>query len=58
VTGDISRTVSLTLAYEGTAFAGWQRQPERRTVQAVVEEVLAAIDERPAPTRGCTPSDR
>jgi tRNA pseudouridine38-40 synthase len=47
VTGDISRTVSLTLAYEGTAFAGWQRQPERRTVQAVVEEVLAAIDERP-----------
>jgi tRNA pseudouridine38-40 synthase len=47
VIGDTPRTVSLTLAYEGTAFAGWQRQPERRTVQAVVEDVLAAIDERP-----------
>ena len=41
------RTLSLTLAYEGTAFAGWQRQPGARTVQAVVEEALAAIEERP-----------
>jgi tRNA pseudouridine38-40 synthase len=41
------RTVRLTLAYEGTAFAGWQRQPGARTVQAAVEEALAAIEERP-----------
>ena len=41
------RTLSLTLAYEGTAFAGWQRQLGARTVQAVVEDALAAIDERP-----------
>jgi tRNA pseudouridine38-40 synthase len=41
------RTLKLTLAYEGTAFAGWQRQPGERTVQALVEEALAAIDERP-----------
>ena len=41
------RTVALTLAYEGTAFGGWQRQPGVRTVQAALEEALAAIDERP-----------
>jgi tRNA pseudouridine38-40 synthase len=40
------RTVALTLAYEGTAFAGWQRQPGARTVQAVVEDALAAIEGR------------
>jgi tRNA pseudouridine38-40 synthase len=42
-----SRTVALTLAYEGTAFAGWQRQPGERTVQQVVEEALSTIEERP-----------
>lgn len=40
------RTLKLTLAYEGTAFAGWQRQPEARTVQAVLEDSLAAIEKR------------
>ncbi len=41
------RTLAITLAYEGTAFAGWQRQLGVRTVQAVFEDALAAIDERP-----------
>ncbi|HQZ39167.1 MAG TPA: tRNA pseudouridine(38-40) synthase TruA [Vicinamibacterales bacterium] len=41
------RTLKLTLAYEGTAFAGWQRQPGQRTVQAALEDALAAVDERP-----------
>lgn len=41
------RTLALTLAYEGTAFAGWQRQPGARTVQGVLEDALAAIEERP-----------
>ena len=45
-----ARTVALTLAYEGTAFAGWQRQPDVRTVQAVLEDVLSAIEERPVTT--------
>jgi tRNA pseudouridine38-40 synthase len=37
----------MTLAYEGTDFAGWQRQPGVRTVQAEIEAALAAIEERP-----------
>jgi tRNA pseudouridine38-40 synthase len=47
VTAAARRTLSLTLAYEGTAFAGWQRQPGARTVQAVLEDALGAIEERP-----------
>ena len=42
-----ARTIALTLSYEGTGFAGWQRQPGERTVQAVLEDVLAVIDEQP-----------
>ena len=30
----------MTLAYDGSRFAGWQRQKNRRTVQAVLEEAL------------------
>ena len=30
----------LDLAYDGTDFSGWARQPGRRTVQAVVEDAL------------------
>ena len=36
-------TVQLVLHYDGTAFAGWQMQPEQRTVQGEVERVLASL---------------
>ncbi|HEX6316433.1 MAG TPA: tRNA pseudouridine(38-40) synthase TruA [Gemmatimonadaceae bacterium] len=38
-----ARTVQLVLHYDGTAFAGWQMQPEQRTVQGEVERVLAGL---------------
>lgn len=38
------RTLKLTIAYDGTDFAGWQRQPGERTVQQVLEEALAPIE--------------
>ena len=38
-----ARTVQLVLHYDGTAFAGWQVQPEQRTVQGEVERVLASL---------------
>ena len=31
------------LAYEGTAYHGWARQPGERTVQGVLEEALATV---------------
>jgi tRNA pseudouridine38-40 synthase len=41
------RFFKLTLAYDGTDFLGWQRQPGRRTVQGVLEKVLGKILQEP-----------
>ena len=37
------RTFKLTLAYDGTDFAGWQWQPRQRTVQGELQETLKRI---------------
>jgi tRNA pseudouridine38-40 synthase len=39
------RTFKITLAYDGTNFAGWQLQAGPRTVQGVLEESLHPIDD-------------
>lgn len=37
------RTLQLVLHYDGAGFAGWQRQPEERTVQGVLEAALSRL---------------
>lgn len=37
-------TYLLTIAYDGTHFHGWQRQPGQRNVQEELERAFAAID--------------
>jgi tRNA pseudouridine38-40 synthase len=39
----MSRTYLALLQYDGREFAGWQRQPESRTVQAEFERVLERL---------------
>ncbi len=38
-----TRTLQLVLHYDGTGFSGWQRQPDRRTVQEEVERALSRL---------------
>ena len=37
------RRLRIELAYDGTNFSGWAVQPDRRTVQACIEEALSKI---------------
>jgi tRNA pseudouridine38-40 synthase len=37
------RNFKLILSYDGTDFSGWQRQPDRRTVQQVLEEAIGRL---------------
>jgi tRNA pseudouridine38-40 synthase len=40
---DTRAPLAIVLAYDGTSFEGWQMQPQRRTVQGVVEAVLSKV---------------
>jgi len=33
----------LTFEYDGSNFSGWQKQPDRRTVEGVIEEALSTL---------------
>jgi tRNA pseudouridine38-40 synthase len=51
------RTVQLVLHYDGSGFSGWQRQPEQRTVQGVVEHALERLCGRPVAAVGSGRTD-
>ena len=51
------RTVQLVLHYDGARFSGWQRQPEQRTVQGVVEQALERLCGGPIPALGSGRTD-
>lgn len=36
-------TFKLTIEYDGTAYAGWQRQPQQPTVQAAIEAAIERV---------------
>lgn len=47
----------LVLAYDGTDFRGWQRQPEERTVQGAVEEAIFKITRKKTAVHGAGRTD-
>jgi tRNA pseudouridine38-40 synthase len=47
----------LVLAYDGTDFRGWQRQPEERTVQGAVEEAIFKITRKRTAVHGAGRTD-
>lgn len=52
-----TRTVKLTLEYDGTDFVGWQVQPNGRSVQEVVEAALAKLLGEPVRVTGAGRTD-
>ena len=51
------RTLQLVLHYDGARFAGWQRQPDARTVQGVLESTLARLCAGPVAALGAGRTD-
>lgn len=37
------RTLKLTIAYDGTAYAGWQIQPDKLSVQEILQKAVASV---------------
>jgi tRNA pseudouridine38-40 synthase len=52
-----NRAIQLVLHYDGTEFAGWQRQPSQRTVQGVLEECLSRLAASPVSALGAGRTD-
>ncbi len=51
------RTLKLTLAYDGTDYVGWQRQPNGPSVQAQLEQALEQIEGRAVKVTGAGRTD-
>jgi tRNA pseudouridine38-40 synthase len=47
----------ITLSYDGTDFHGWQRQPEKRTVQGILEDSLSKITQKKIHAAGAGRTD-
>lgn len=51
------RNIRLLLAYDGTRYAGWQRQKELATIQGELEEKIAVMTGGPATLHGAGRTD-
>ncbi len=50
-------TIKLVLEYDGTTYAGWQRQPNRPTVQGAIEVAIRGVTQIPVPVIGAGRTD-
>lgn len=51
------RTVQLVVHYDGADFAGWQVQPQKRTVQGALEDAVARLCQAPIRVMGAGRTD-
>ncbi|MDK2744650.1 MAG: tRNA pseudouridine(38-40) synthase TruA [Nitrospira sp. BO4] len=50
-------TIKLILEYDGTAYAGWQRQPGQPTIQEAVETAIFGVTQSKVPVIGAGRTD-
>ena len=53
----MERNIFITIEYDGSGFCGWQRQPNVRTVQGHLEEVLSHVCGTPIKINGTSRTD-
>jgi tRNA pseudouridine38-40 synthase len=51
------RTIRLLIAYDGTDYQGWQRQPQAPTIQGTIEAVVRKITREPVTLLGAGRTD-
>lgn len=54
----MSQRYRMTVAYDGTAYGGWQIQPNARTVQEVLEQQIATLTGETAKVHGSGRTDQ
>ena len=53
----MSRTLKLTISYDGTRFVGWQRQEGGVSIQGLLEDALARFEGGPVSVQGAGRTD-
>lgn len=53
----MGRNILLTIAYDGSCFHGWQRQPDKLTVQGHLEKTMSALFKREILINGTSRTD-
>lgn len=53
----MEQNILLLIQYDGTNFNGWQRQPDIRTVQGTIEEIIGAVLNQDVNIRGVSRTD-
>ena len=53
----MEKNYKLTVAYDGTRFFGWERQPDRETIQGKLESVLEKLNGTPVDVIGAGRTD-
>lgn len=51
------RNIRLLIAYDGTAYAGWQRQKDQPTIQGLLEDKIALMTKAPVTLHGAGRTD-
>ena len=53
----MEKNILLTIEYDGSEFSGWQKQPDRPTVQGYLEKVLSDLLKREIALSGTSRTD-